>query len=106
MIGVLLFNLVPSVEAQVISTIVLYGFFILALADALILGELQRVRRCADPRCARVFYDGTKNAARRWCDMATCGNRAKAARFRARERDVTPAPTSDISVRPAEARSA
>jgi|SRR5437867_4318252 len=53
-------------------------------ADALILGELQRVRRCADPRCGRVFYDGTKNAARRWCDMATCGNRAKAARHRAR----------------------
>jgi len=53
-------------------------------ADALILGELQRVRRCADPRCARVFHDGTKNAARRWCDMATCGNRAKAARHRAR----------------------
>ena len=53
-------------------------------ADALILGELQRVRRCADQRCARVFYDGTKNAARRWCDMATCGNRAKAARHRAR----------------------
>lgn len=55
-------------------------------ADALILGELQRVRRCADPRCARVFFDGTKNAARRWCDMATCGNRAKAARHRARLR--------------------
>ena len=53
-------------------------------ADALILGELARVRRCADQRCARVFYDGTKNAARRWCDMATCGNRAKAARHRAR----------------------
>jgi predicted RNA-binding Zn ribbon-like protein len=53
-------------------------------ADALILSELTRVRRCADPRCARVFYDGTKNAARRWCDMATCGNRAKAARHRAR----------------------
>src|SRR5688500_7191027 len=53
-------------------------------ADALILGELARVRRCADPRCVRVFYDGTKNAARRWCDMATCGNRAKAARHRAR----------------------
>ena len=53
-------------------------------ADALILGELARVRRCADPRCARVFYDNTKNAARRWCDMSTCGNRAKAARHRAR----------------------
>ena len=51
-------------------------------ADALVLGELTRVRRCADPRCLRVFYDGTKNARRRWCDMATCGNRAKAARHR------------------------
>lgn len=51
-------------------------------ADALILGELQRVRRCADPRCARVFQDETKNGRRRWCDMATCGNRAKAARHR------------------------
>ncbi|MBX6332473.1 MAG: CGNR zinc finger domain-containing protein [Gemmatimonadaceae bacterium] len=51
-------------------------------ADALVLGELARVRRCADPRCPRVFYDGTKNGRRRWCDMATCGNRAKAARHR------------------------
>jgi predicted RNA-binding Zn ribbon-like protein len=51
-------------------------------ADALILGELPRVRRCADARCARVFYDSTKNGRRRWCDMATCGNRAKAARHR------------------------
>jgi len=51
-------------------------------ADALILGELLRVRRCADPRCQRVFFDNTKNGRRRWCDMATCGNRAKAARHR------------------------
>ena len=51
-------------------------------ADALILGELPRVRRCADGRCGRVFYDETKNGRRRWCDMATCGNRAKAARHR------------------------
>jgi predicted RNA-binding Zn ribbon-like protein len=51
-------------------------------ADALILGELMRVRRCADPRCGRVFQDETKNGRRRWCDMATCGNRAKAARHR------------------------
>jgi predicted RNA-binding Zn ribbon-like protein len=55
-------------------------------ADALIRDELARVRRCADPRCQRVFYDVTRNGARRWCDMATCGNRAKAARHRARGR--------------------
>jgi predicted RNA-binding Zn ribbon-like protein len=57
-------------------------------ADALILGELSRVRRCADARCARVFYDGTKNGRRRWCDMATCGNRAKAARHRQKLRQL------------------
>jgi predicted RNA-binding Zn ribbon-like protein len=57
-------------------------------ADALILGELPRVRRCADGRCARVFYDGTKNGRRRWCDMATCGNRAKAARHRQKLREI------------------
>lgn len=51
-------------------------------ADALVASELSRVRRCADPRCSRVFLDTTKNARRRWCAMATCGNRAKAARFR------------------------
>ena len=51
-------------------------------ADALILGELVRVRRCADLRCVRVFFDNTRNGRRRWCDMATCGNRAKAARHR------------------------
>ena len=55
-------------------------------ADALILGELARVRACANPQCRRVFHDGTKNGGRRWCDMASCGNRAKAARHRARHK--------------------
>jgi predicted RNA-binding Zn ribbon-like protein len=57
-------------------------------SDALIADELSRIRRCGDPRCTRVFYDATRNGRRRWCDMATCGNRAKAARFR--ERATTP----------------
>ncbi len=51
-------------------------------ADALVNGELARVRRCANPRCSRVFFDGSRNGKRRWCEMATCGNRAKAARHR------------------------
>ena len=57
-------------------------------AEALLHGELSRVRRCGDSRCPRVFFDATRNGRRRWCDMATCGNRAKAARFRARGRDA------------------
>ena len=74
-------------------------------AEALVGGELLRVRRCADGRCPRVFYDSTRNGRRRWCDMATCGNRAKAARFRARERVVTPDDIR-VSALPAEARTA
>jgi predicted RNA-binding Zn ribbon-like protein len=75
-------------------------------AEALIQGELARVRRCADPRCPRVFFDSTRNGRRRWCDMATCGNRAKAARFRARERDVTRRTGDGVADLAASARSA
>ncbi|MEQ1693605.1 MAG: CGNR zinc finger domain-containing protein [Gemmatimonas sp.] len=53
-------------------------------ADTLVIGELSRVRQCANARCYRVFLDTTKNQQRRWCDMGTCGNRAKAARHRAK----------------------
>ncbi len=53
-------------------------------ADSLVLEELTRVRSCADAKCHRVFFDATKNGQRRWCDMGTCGNRAKAARHRAK----------------------
>ncbi|MCC6317433.1 MAG: CGNR zinc finger domain-containing protein [Gemmatimonadaceae bacterium] len=59
-------------------------------ADSLINGELRRVRRCCDSRCARVFLDPTRNGRRRWCEMATCGNRAKAARFRERHHHEPP----------------
>lgn len=51
-------------------------------ADALVHDETARVHRCAAPRCGRVFYDASRNGKRRWCEMATCGNRAKAARHR------------------------
>jgi predicted RNA-binding Zn ribbon-like protein len=61
-------------------------------ADSLVTGELPRIRRCVGTRCTRVFFDGTKNCCRRWCDMSTCGNRAKAARHRARRRATPSAP--------------
>jgi predicted RNA-binding Zn ribbon-like protein len=54
--------------------------------DSLVTDELLRVRRCADPRCTRVSFDTTRNGTRRWCDMGSCGNRAKAARHRQRAR--------------------
>jgi predicted RNA-binding Zn ribbon-like protein len=46
----------------------------------------ERVRECANPRCVLLFYDVSKSASRRWHDMATCGNRAKAAAHHARSK--------------------
>ncbi|MEO7230131.1 MAG: CGNR zinc finger domain-containing protein [Candidatus Limnocylindrales bacterium] len=51
-------------------------------------GHPHRIRVCANDRCQRVFYDGSRSGRRRWCDMTTCGNRAKAARYRARGRSA------------------
>jgi predicted RNA-binding Zn ribbon-like protein len=50
-------------------------------------GELSdRVRQCQGPPCAVLFVDTSRKGDRRWCSMAACGNRAKAAGFRKRER--------------------
>jgi predicted RNA-binding Zn ribbon-like protein len=38
------------------------------------------VRRCANDKCLWLFIDRSKAGTRRWCDMAACGNRAKAQR--------------------------
>ncbi len=47
-------------------------------------GRPERLRACADETCRWVFYDDSRTGKRRWCDMSSCGNRAKAARHRAR----------------------
>jgi predicted RNA-binding Zn ribbon-like protein len=49
-------------------------------------GTWQRLKVCADPACRWAFYDRSKNHSRSWCNMAVCGNRAKAREFRRRHR--------------------
>jgi predicted RNA-binding Zn ribbon-like protein len=46
--------------------------------------DATRVRHCSGPGCVLHFYDTSKRGDRRWCSMAGCGNRAKAARHYAR----------------------
>ena len=43
--------------------------------------EALRIRQCGNPICALYYYDTSKNRTRRWCSMAACGNRMKAAAF-------------------------
>lgn len=49
--------------------------------------ELARVHRCDGDDCGWLFLDRSKAGRRRWCDMATCGNVAKARRHHARHRE-------------------
>jgi predicted RNA-binding Zn ribbon-like protein len=55
-------------------------------ADLLTSADLPRLRVCAAETCDWVFLDRTKNATRRWCDMAVCGNRAKVREYYRRHR--------------------
>ena len=52
-------------------------------------GHDDRIRICASDTCRWIFYDESRTGRRRWCDMATCGNRAKARRHRERQKDTT-----------------
>lgn len=47
--------------------------------------EAPLIRRCAGPDCGWFYVDRSRNGLRRWCEMATCGTRAKSRR-RARRR--------------------
>lgn len=59
------------------------------VAQALVLllsnEDLQLVRACEAHDCTLFFHDLTKSHRRRWCSMASCGNRMKAAAHRARK---------------------
>jgi predicted RNA-binding Zn ribbon-like protein len=61
-------------------------------------GDPDRIRVCANDTCRWVFYDTSRTGRRRWCDMATCGNRAKAARHRAKSKAATSGDTHPDAV--------
>lgn len=58
----------------------------LAAAELLTAADPRRVRRCAASDCGAWFLDTSKGGRRKWCSMATCGNRAKAAKHRRKRR--------------------
>jgi predicted RNA-binding Zn ribbon-like protein len=47
-------------------------------------GSWLRLKACRDETCEWAFYDHTKNRSGAWCNMAVCGNRAKARAYRER----------------------
>jgi len=57
-------------------------------ADVLVSPEHVRLRECASHVCSWLFVDHSPTQRRRWCSMKTCGNRAKARAFYARQRET------------------
>ena len=55
-------------------------------AELLTSEHLHRVRECGGESCTWVFLDMSRNQSRHWCDMKSCGNRAKARRHYERTR--------------------
>lgn len=54
-------------------------------AELLVEGPDAPIRRCANPKCRLFFYDDSRTHRRRWCSMASCGNRHKVAAFFGRQ---------------------
>ena len=57
-----------------------------AIAKLVTSEEIADVRQCEGDDCTLLFHDATRSHRRRWCSMAVCGNRAKVAAFRSRQK--------------------
>jgi len=62
------------------------GPIVLSALSVVCQADLSRIKQCAGRDCGWLFFDGTKNKSRRWCEMEVCGNRAKQRRLRGRRR--------------------
>jgi predicted RNA-binding Zn ribbon-like protein len=67
----------PGVDAAL-------GRLLATVAAATMDGSWRRLKACRKHSCRFAFYDRSKNGSRSWCDMSSCGNRVKAARYRER----------------------
>jgi predicted RNA-binding Zn ribbon-like protein len=62
-----------------------------AMAQLVCDEDFSYVKACEGPACTLLFADHTRGHARRWCSMAICGNRAKQAAHRRRNKPATDA---------------
>jgi predicted RNA-binding Zn ribbon-like protein len=57
-----------------------------SMAELVSQDDFSHVKACEGPTCTLYFIDRTHGRAKRWCSMSVCGNRAKQAAHRKRER--------------------
>ena len=73
-----------ATPAQAMSTVARDAISILGGPEADLLKE------CSRPGCTQTYLDTSRGGRREWCAMETCGNKMKAAAYRARKRGSSP----------------
>ncbi|MFD9093168.1 CGNR zinc finger domain-containing protein [Streptomyces collinus] len=53
--------------------------------------DVPLMKECGNPECTRVYVDRSRGTRRQWCGMESCGNKFKAAAYRARKRGASAA---------------
>lgn len=51
--------------------------------------DVPLMKECGNPECTRVYIDRSRGMRRQWCGMDSCGNKIKAAAYRARKKDAS-----------------
>ncbi|MFD7923433.1 CGNR zinc finger domain-containing protein [Streptomyces sp. NPDC059740] len=49
--------------------------------------DVPLLKECGNPECTRVYIDRSRGMRRQWCGMESCGNKIKAAAYRARKKN-------------------
>lgn len=75
---------IEATPRQALSSVARAAVDVLSGSDAALLKE------CGRPECTQIYVDHSRGGRREWCAMSTCGNRMKAATYRARNRNASP----------------
>lgn len=74
-----------ATPAEALSTVARRAIELLSGPDVPLLKE------CGNPECTRVYIDRSRGMRRQWCGMESCGNKIKAAAYRARKKSAVAA---------------
>ncbi|MFF2730235.1 CGNR zinc finger domain-containing protein [Streptomyces sp. NPDC058008] len=78
-------RLTEATPAQALATVARQAVELLSGPDIPLLKE------CGNPECTRVYVDRSRGMRRQWCGMESCGNKYKAAAYRARKKPASAA---------------
>jgi predicted RNA-binding Zn ribbon-like protein len=76
----------PRLEPEAPGAVGAIGRLVAALYAAMQDEEWTQLKLCGSDDCRWAFYDRSRNHSSRWCNMASCGNREKARRFRQKQK--------------------